>query len=95
MQYDTPQDPNVFIHRVGRTARMGRQGSAIVFLLPKVQLYSTLCSSVLTLFLLLLGCCFTIYDDEGAYWICAIVGGSLCGILADKKSSSSRKDMSG
>nr|XP_048325765.1 DEAD-box ATP-dependent RNA helicase 18 isoform X3 [Ziziphus jujuba var. spinosa] len=35
VQYDPPQDPNVFIHRVGRTARMGRQGSAIVFLLPK------------------------------------------------------------
>lgn len=36
MQFDPPQDPNVFVHRVGRTARMGRQGSAIVFLLPKV-----------------------------------------------------------
>lgn len=36
MQYDPPQDPNVFVHRVGRTARMGREGSAIVFLLPKV-----------------------------------------------------------
>ncbi|KAB2596342.1 DEAD-box ATP-dependent RNA helicase 18-like [Pyrus ussuriensis x Pyrus communis] len=31
VQYDTPQDPNVFVRRVGRTARMGRQGSAIVF----------------------------------------------------------------
>ncbi|BBG98092.1 P-loop containing nucleoside triphosphate hydrolases superfamily protein [Prunus dulcis] len=39
VQYDTPQDPNVFIHRVGRTARMGRQGSAIVFLLPKEEAY--------------------------------------------------------
>lgn len=38
MQYDPPQDPNVFIHRVGRTARMGKQGNAIVFLLPKVLL---------------------------------------------------------
>ncbi|GAB4831981.1 DEAD-box ATP-dependent RNA helicase 18 [Ancistrocladus abbreviatus] len=39
LQYDPPQDPNVFIHRVGRTARMGRQGSAIVLLLPKEEAY--------------------------------------------------------
>lgn len=36
LQYDPPQDPNVFVHRVGRTARMGREGNSIVFLLPKV-----------------------------------------------------------
>ncbi|XVF84068.1 hypothetical protein PTKIN_Ptkin16aG0545000 [Pterospermum kingtungense] len=39
VQYDPPQDPNVFIHRVGRTARLGRKGSAIVFLLPKEEAY--------------------------------------------------------
>ncbi|KAI3751258.1 hypothetical protein L2E82_22306 [Cichorium intybus] len=39
VQYDPPQDPNVFVHRVGRTARLGRQGSAIVFLLPKEEAY--------------------------------------------------------
>ncbi|KAH9605104.1 hypothetical protein KSS87_022591 [Heliosperma pusillum] len=39
VQYDPPQDPNVFIHRVGRTARLGKQGSAIVFLLPKEEAY--------------------------------------------------------
>ncbi|KAL2897265.1 DEAD-box ATP-dependent RNA helicase 18 [Bienertia sinuspersici] len=39
LQYDPPQDPNVFIHRVGRTARMGKQGSAVVFLLPKEEAY--------------------------------------------------------
>ncbi|KAF7148947.1 hypothetical protein RHSIM_Rhsim03G0147200 [Rhododendron simsii] len=39
IQYDPPQDPNVFVHRVGRTARMGRQGSSIVFLLPKEEAY--------------------------------------------------------
>ncbi|PWA94075.1 DNA/RNA helicase, DEAD/DEAH box type, N-terminal [Artemisia annua] len=43
VQYDPPQDPNVFIHRVGRTARLGRQGSAIVFLLPKVQTSQFVC----------------------------------------------------
>ncbi|WCJ19947.1 DEAD-box ATP-dependent RNA helicase 18 [Euphorbia peplus] len=39
VQYDPPQDPNVFVHRVGRTARLGRQGTAIVFLLPKEEAY--------------------------------------------------------
>ncbi|KAF3976806.1 hypothetical protein ACB098_06G137700 [Castanea mollissima] len=39
LQYDPPQNPDVFLHRVGRTARMGRQGSAIVFLLPKEEAY--------------------------------------------------------
>ncbi|PON79120.1 DEAD-box ATP-dependent RNA helicase [Parasponia andersonii] len=39
IQYDPPQDPNVFVHRVGRTARMGREGNAIVFLLPKEEAY--------------------------------------------------------
>ncbi|XP_010558064.1 PREDICTED: DEAD-box ATP-dependent RNA helicase 18 [Tarenaya hassleriana] len=39
VQYDPPQDPNVFIHRVGRTARLGRQGSAIVFLSSKEEAY--------------------------------------------------------
>ncbi|KAI4306496.1 hypothetical protein L6164_029769 [Bauhinia variegata] len=39
VQYDPPQDPNVFIHRVGRTARLGKEGHAIVFLLPKEESY--------------------------------------------------------
>ncbi|XP_047328111.1 DEAD-box ATP-dependent RNA helicase 18 [Impatiens glandulifera] len=39
VQYDPPQDPNVFVHRVGRTARMGRQGTSIAFLLPKEEEY--------------------------------------------------------
>lgn len=39
VQYDPPQDPNVFVHRVGRTARFGRPGRAIVFLLPKEEAY--------------------------------------------------------
>ncbi|CAN1184831.1 DEAD-box ATP-dependent RNA helicase 18 [Linum perenne] len=39
VQYDPPQYPNVFIHRVGRTARLGRQGYGIVFLLPKEEAY--------------------------------------------------------
>ncbi|KAG0569950.1 hypothetical protein KC19_6G127800 [Ceratodon purpureus] len=39
VQYDPPQDPNVFVHRVGRTARMGQSGNALVFLLPKEDAY--------------------------------------------------------
>lgn len=39
LQYDPPQDPNVFVHRAGRTARLGKQGNAIVFLLPKEEDY--------------------------------------------------------
>lgn len=29
-----PQDPSFFIHRVGRTARAGRAGKSLTFLLP-------------------------------------------------------------
>lgn len=34
LQMDPPQDPNAFVHRVGRTARLGRDGSALALLLP-------------------------------------------------------------
>ena len=32
VQYDAPQDPSMFVHRVGRTARIGHSGNAIIFL---------------------------------------------------------------
>jgi len=32
IQYDPPDDTNTYIHRVGRTARMGQKGQAVVFL---------------------------------------------------------------
>lgn len=35
LQYDPPIDPNTFIHRIGRTARMGKAGSSLVFLTPQ------------------------------------------------------------
>ncbi|KAL4450591.1 hypothetical protein ABPG77_000947 [Micractinium sp. CCAP 211/92] len=39
VQFDPPQDPNSFVHRVGRTARMGRTGNAVVYLLPHETSY--------------------------------------------------------
>lgn len=34
IQYDPAGDPAEYVHRVGRTARMGQQGEALLFLLP-------------------------------------------------------------
>eukprot|EP00026_Physarum_polycephalum_P005187 Phypoly_transcript_05217.p1 GENE.Phypoly_transcript_05217~~Phypoly_transcript_05217.p1 ORF type:complete len:664 (+),score=154.41 Phypoly_transcript_05217:90-1994(+) len=39
VQYDPPQNPAAFVHRIGRTARMGRSGNAIVFLTPEESDY--------------------------------------------------------
>ena len=34
IQYDPPSEIRDYIHRIGRTARVGKQGSSFVFLLP-------------------------------------------------------------
>ncbi|KAM9330894.1 ATP-dependent RNA helicase DDX55 [Gastrophryne carolinensis] len=39
IQYDPPSNASAFVHRCGRTARMGLQGSALVFLLPMEESY--------------------------------------------------------
>jgi ATP-dependent RNA helicase DDX55/SPB4 len=39
LQLDAPQEPDAFVHRCGRTARMGRKGSALAFLLPQETSY--------------------------------------------------------
>ena len=31
INYDLPQDPEVYVHRIGRTARMGARGTAVTF----------------------------------------------------------------
>ena len=39
VQFDAPQDPAAFVHRVGRTARMGRPGAALIYLAPHEASY--------------------------------------------------------
>eukprot|EP00908_Phaeocystis_cordata_P022001 Transcript_4409.p1 GENE.Transcript_4409~~Transcript_4409.p1 ORF type:complete len:659 (+),score=328.87 Transcript_4409:66-2042(+) len=40
VQFDAPQEPNAFVHRVGRTARMGRHGQALLLLRPHEDTYT-------------------------------------------------------
>jgi ATP-dependent RNA helicase DeaD len=35
INYDIPDDPEVYVHRIGRTARAGREGTAITFVTPR------------------------------------------------------------
>lgn len=39
VQFDPPQDPNFFVHRIGRTARIGREGSSLLLLMPNEETY--------------------------------------------------------
>jgi len=39
IQYDPPSEVSEYIHRVGRTARSGRRGSALLFLAPQEEDY--------------------------------------------------------
>ncbi|XP_070619254.1 ATP-dependent RNA helicase DDX55 [Erythrolamprus reginae] len=39
LQYDPPSSASAFVHRCGRTARIGHLGSALVFLLPMEEAY--------------------------------------------------------
>lgn len=41
IQYDPPCDPRDYVHRIGRTARLGREGEAFLFLLPSEAEYIT------------------------------------------------------
>lgn len=34
INYDIPEDPEVYVHRIGRTARMGKNGKAYTFVMP-------------------------------------------------------------
>ena len=35
INYDIPQDPESYVHRIGRTGRAGREGKAILFVAPR------------------------------------------------------------
>eukprot|EP00049_Salpingoeca_infusionum_P027529 m.33014 g.33014 ORF g.33014 m.33014 type:complete len:618 (+) comp9567_c0_seq1:50-1903(+) len=39
VQHDPPQDPDAFVHRCGRTARIGKMGQALVLLTPREEAY--------------------------------------------------------
>ena len=39
VQFDPPLDPNTFVHRIGRTARMGKQGRSLIYLMPHEASY--------------------------------------------------------
>nr|XP_061800726.1 ATP-dependent RNA helicase DDX55-like [Nerophis lumbriciformis] len=39
LQYDPPSSASAFVHRCGRTARIGNSGNALVFLLPMEESY--------------------------------------------------------
>ncbi|XP_030376076.1 probable ATP-dependent RNA helicase DDX55 homolog [Scaptodrosophila lebanonensis] len=41
VQWDPPSNASSFVHRVGRTARQGNEGNALVFLLPSEDAYVT------------------------------------------------------
>lgn len=41
IQYDPPGEPTEYVHRVGRTARMGHRGDAVLLLLPSEAEYVT------------------------------------------------------
>lgn len=42
IQYDPPGEAAEYVHRVGRTARMGAHGEALLFLLPSERQYADL-----------------------------------------------------
>ena len=45
LQFDPPCEVTDYVHRVGRTARIGEQGAALLFLLPAEASYLSLLHS--------------------------------------------------
>ena len=46
--YDMPQDPESYTHRVGRTGRAGKAGQAFTFVIPREMEHLTCYPNVLT-----------------------------------------------
>jgi ATP-dependent RNA helicase DDX31/DBP7 len=46
VQVDPPCDPTTYVHRVGRTARLGREGEAVLFLQPRETEYANVLSEL-------------------------------------------------
>jgi ATP-dependent RNA helicase DDX55/SPB4 len=40
IQMNAPKDPSFFVHRIGRTARAGRKGGALIFMSEDEQSYA-------------------------------------------------------
>ena len=41
VQVDAPSDPETYVHRVGRAARLGAEGEAVIFLAPRETEYAS------------------------------------------------------
>lgn len=39
IQYDPPSNASSFVHRAGRTARVGKNGSSLIMLMPNEDTY--------------------------------------------------------
>jgi len=69
VQVDAPQDPSQFVHRVGRSARAGRQGSSLLLLTDKEESYVDLLSNRQVPLQVLPeteACCGDVEDDESS-----------------------------
>ncbi|XP_042902622.1 ATP-dependent DNA helicase DDX31 isoform X2 [Parasteatoda tepidariorum] len=42
VQYSAPSSPEIYVHRIGRTARIGKRGNSLLFLLPSEAKFSHL-----------------------------------------------------
>ncbi|KAI9333830.1 P-loop containing nucleoside triphosphate hydrolase protein [Obelidium mucronatum] len=86
IQYDMPSDVKDYVHRIGRTARLGREGSAVSLLLPSEVKYVELLARRGV----------KVMAEDGMGLLKHLIGAPLAaephGGSSDKKKESSRKD---